>query len=423
MPTSLTADANGVVRGKFKIPAKVRAGTKLVTFAGSQGGNGEAMFTGQGTVVTNNMRKVTNVSKTYYDPLAQTFITDNARHIAAVEVWVTKKGNTPLIIQLRDTQVGFPTTTVLAEGRLDPASITEGAYNRVIFAEPFYSLPNTEYAVVVLCNDADMAVGISELGKPNLAGGGYVTSQPYQVGVLLSSANASTWTAHQDRDLTFRLLCRKYTQASKTMALGTVNVTGATDFLISMLSTVPATGADANLILEFPNGTTQTVSDAQVIQNAAAITGAIKVSAVLRSTADGYASALLDPGSQIIAGTIAAEGSYVSRAFAGDPQNDMTATVYLTAVDPSSATIEVYLAIDKNPSSSMVWTKLEQTASTPGNQANATDRKFTIKAGDTTAGVTNNGKLIAGAAVRLKIIEKGGANKRIYITNCRVSLV
>lgn len=423
MPTSLKADANGVVRGKFKIPPKVRAGTKLVQFKGTQGGNGDAMFTGQGTVVTNNMRKVTNVSQAYYDPLAQTFIADSARHLAAVEIWVTKKGNTPLIVQLRDTQVGFPTTTILAEGRLDPANIVEGAYNRVVFAEPFYSLPNTEYAVVVLCNDADMAVGISELGKPNLAGGGYVSSQPYQVGVLLSSANASTWTAHQDRDLTFRLLCRKYTQASKTMPLGTVSVNNATDFLVSMLSTVPATGADANFLLEFPNGTTQTVSDGQVIQNASAITGDIKVSAVVRSTPDGYASALLDPGSQLIAGSIASEGSYVSRAFAGDPQNPMTATVYLTAADANNATIEVYLAIDKNPSSSMVWTKLEQTGSTPGNQANMTDRKFTIKAGDTTAGVTTNGKLIAGAAVRLKVILKGGANKRVYVTNCRVSLV
>lgn len=418
MPTSLTADANGVVRGKFKIPPKVRAGTKLVTFKGTQGGNGDSTFTGQGTVVTNNMRKVTNVTSVYYDPLAQTFIMDSSRHLAAVEVWVVKKGATPLIIQLRETQVGFPTGTILAEGRLDPANIVEGAYNRVIFTEPFYALPNTEYAVVVMCNDADMSVGISELGKPNLAGGGYVTSQPYQVGVLLSSANASTWTAHQDRDLTFRLLCRKYNQASKTTPLGTVTVNGATDLLVSMLSTVPATGADANMLLEYPNGTTQTVSDGQVVQFAASITGDIKVSAVLRSTPDGYASALLDPGSQIIAGTIAAEGTYISRAFTGDPQNDMAASVYLTAVDPNAATVEVYLAIDANPASSMSWIKLEQTSSTPGNQANMTDRLFKLPVGS-----GNAGKLPKGAAVRVKLILKGGANKRVYITNVRVSLV
>lgn len=418
MPTSLVADANGVVRGKFRIPPKVRAGTKLVTFKGAQGGNGESTFTGQGTVVTNNMRKVTNVAKTYYDPLAQTFITDTARHLAAAEIWVVKKGNTPLIVQLRETQVGFPTSTILCEGRLDPANIVEGAYNRIVFDEPLYSLPNTEYALVVLCNDATMSVGISELGKANLAGSGYVTSQPYQVGVLLSSANASTWTAHQDRDLTFRLLCRKYTQASKTMPLGTVTVANATDLLVSALSTVPATGADANLLLEYPNGSTQTVSDGQVVQFAAAITGDIKVSAVLRSTPDGYASALLDPGSQIIAGTIATEGSYISRAFVGDPQNDMTATVYLTAVDANAATIEVYLALDANPTSSMTWIQLAQTSSTPGNEANTTDRLFKIPVGS-----GNAGKLPKGAAVRAKVIIKGGANKRAYVTNVRVSLV
>lgn len=54
-----------------------------------------------------------------------------------------------------------------------------------------------EYAVVVLCDDATTALYVAELGKQDPTRG-YVTSQPYQVGVLLSSSNASTWTAHQD---------------------------------------------------------------------------------------------------------------------------------------------------------------------------------------------------------------------------------
>lgn len=52
---------------------------------------------------------------------------------------------------------------------------------------------------------------MAELGKYDAVHERWVTSQPYQVGVLLSSSNASTWTPHQDRDLTFRLLGARFT--------------------------------------------------------------------------------------------------------------------------------------------------------------------------------------------------------------------
>ena len=32
---------------------------------------------------------------------------------------------TPLIAQIRETQVGFPTTTILAEGRIQPSAISQ----------------------------------------------------------------------------------------------------------------------------------------------------------------------------------------------------------------------------------------------------------------------------------------------------------
>ncbi|WOL24236.1 particle associated protein [Yersinia phage fHe-Yen8-01] len=425
MATTLVADAQGIVRGKLTIPANVKAGTKRVQFKGSRGGNGDTTFTGQGTVVTNQMRKVTNVTSVYYDPLAQTFILDNARQLGGVEVYVTQVNDdvslrSPLIIQLRETQVGFPTATILAEGRLAPSNIVKGAWNRIVFDDPFYGQPNIEYAVVVMCNDADTAVGISELGKADITSGNWVTSQPYQVGVLLSSSNASTWTAHQDKDLTFRLLARKYTEISRSYNMGTVNVTGATDLLISALTTVPATGADADLTLTFPDQTIRTVSDGQVVKLSAPVTGAISVRGTTRATANGTASALLDPGSQIVAGVMAQSAQYITRGIEADAAGAKVRVIFIGQI-PSGSTALPFAGADVNPSSAIVWKQMildpDPRVATRdlGNGYYEYQYVYPNTAG-TAAGSLN------AALARVKIELSGTASARPYVFNLRVSI-
>lgn len=325
MPTPITANAQGVVTGKFHIPKNIKAGTKQVRFIGDQKGHAETTFTGQGTVVTNTQRVVHNIQQSYYDPLAQTFMLTSPRQLSGVDVWLATKGTTPLIVQLRETSVGFPSRTIIAEGRVDQGSLTTGTWVRVDFDTPFYASANIEYAVVVLANDAVTEIGISELGKPDLAQGGYVTQQPYQVGVLLSSANASTWTAHQDKDLTFRLIARKYDASKpKSLILGTITLdTDTTDLLVSALTSTPTTGADADLVLYEmstepgkENDLTEkkserTVSDGQIVKFNIAQGGRYTVVANLRCT--DYASATIAPGSQIIQGIKAGKGTYVCR--------------------------------------------------------------------------------------------------------------
>lgn len=340
MPTPIPANGQGVIHGTFKIPANTfKAGTKQVVFKGDKGGHAETTFTGQGTVVTNTMRQVKNIQQAYYDPLAQTFILTEARQISAVDIWVEVKGTTELIVQLRETSVGFPTRTIIAEGRVDPANYTVGGWTRVHFNEPFYASANIEYAVVVLANDPTTEVAISELGKADKTSNTYVTQQPYQVGVLLSSANASTWTAHQDKDLTFRLVVRRYDPTKpKAITLGKITLAaGTTDLLISALTSTPATGADADLVLYQmdPNNPTdiskaitqRTVSDGQIVKFATPVSGDFWVVANLRCTE--HASATIAPGTQIIQGIMALKADYVTRDIPGDKSNKVTVTVTL----------------------------------------------------------------------------------------------
>ncbi|EDY2030051.1 hypothetical protein GTB64_004493 [Salmonella enterica] len=365
---TVNANASGVATGKFTIPAGIKAGTKRVQFLGVNGSksHAETTFTGQGTVVTNNMRQVNNVMQAYYDPLAQTFMLNQARQLHGVDIWVMATGNTPLIVQLRETSTGFPTRTVLAEGRInDQSTITTGGWTTIPFDVPYYASANEEYAVVVLANDATTAVAISELGKVDQATNGYVTTQPYQVGVLLSSANASTWTAHQDKDLTFRLRARKYDPSNvKTVALGKITLPAdTTDLLISALTNTPMTGADAEIQLTQTdttgNKTIRTVADGQVIKFDTVTTGDMDVVAVLRCTET--ASATIAPGSQFIAGKMALTGTYVSGNIPGIAvlQGAAKAKLTVTMEYKNISTIKVHYT-EQVSGGSQTWVEVPQ---------------------------------------------------------------
>ncbi|EAM6792307.1 hypothetical protein E0G74_00935 [Salmonella enterica] len=367
------ANSQGTATGKFTIPAKVKAGTKQVLFKGVGGSKSyaETTFTGQGTVVTNTMRQVQNVMQAYYDPLAQTFMLTEARQLHAVEIWVTATGNTPLIVQLRETQTGFPTRVVLAEGRVSQPLAAYNQWVKVTFDVPYYASANVEYAVVVLANDSQTRVGISELGKPDLGGsGGYVTTQPYQVGVLLSSANASTWTAHQDKDLTFRLYARKYDPTKfRTVPLGKITLpAGTTDLLISAMTNTPATGADAEIQLIQQVGTNTTtlkVSDGQVVKFDAVRAGDMDVVAVLRCT--DYASATIAPGTQIIAGVMSDTGTYITQALDGLTTKKLSITVTVESLNVNS--IQAHYAEYKQgtPIVAADWKPIAETAQSQNN--------------------------------------------------------
>ena len=121
-----------------------------------------------------------------------------------------------------------------------PADITINQWNVWEFPEPILLEAEEEYAIVVLCNDADAELGIAELGKWDGTAQKWVTQQPYTVGVLLSSSNASSWTIHQDRDLAFRLLAPVYAATTKEITLGTVTLDNATDIALAAEHRIPS---------------------------------------------------------------------------------------------------------------------------------------------------------------------------------------
>lgn len=316
---------NGIIIGNFLIPEKVTTGNKRVEFVGSNGSYGSAIYSGTGIVVTDVKQLVTvhTTSTVEYetiylravrgvDPLAQTFTLPLQKQVAGVGLFFTARGSSKLSIQIRETRTGIPTQAVIAQARLAASSVNlNGQETKVNFDRPVLLNADTEYAIVVMCDDATSALSVAELGKRDDFKGQWVAEQPYTVGVLLSSSNASTWTAHQDKDMSFRLYAASYAETSRTISLGYADITNVTDLMLLALTEINAASNRVEYSITLPDGSTITVDEGQPVRFASGLSGRFIVSAKLTGNAD--LGPVIFPGTTLVAGTIANTADYIGR--------------------------------------------------------------------------------------------------------------
>lgn len=313
---TLVANAAGELSGKFMIPPGIPAGAKAVRAVTAGGLTAVASFTGRGQITTEERRTVTTVTETWVrvDPLAQTFTLAESRHIPGADLWFANAGDKDILVQIRTTEAGFPGQNVVAEARIKHTAVASTtAATRVLFPAPVWLDAGIEYALVTLTDSATTALRVAQLSQFDADAQRWITGQAYQIGVLLSSSNASTWTAHQDKDLAFRLLGCNFTATERTIELGTATVADASDFLAQMNVDIPATGTGVEIRATAPDGTVYRMTPDAPIAVPARIDGAMALSVVL--TGGAKVSPVLYPGIQFVAGDQEASGQYVSRAF------------------------------------------------------------------------------------------------------------
>lgn len=146
-----------------------------------------------------------------YDPVAQSFAIDTrgGMFLSSVDIFFfSKSQDIPVTLEIRAMENGLPTHDVLARVVLEPNQVSTSDFCNIAtnfkLRHPIYLEQGVEYCVVVLANTQDYQVGYSELGQTLLEGGFAVAKQP-NMGVMFTSANGSTWTANQNRDLKFSL--------------------------------------------------------------------------------------------------------------------------------------------------------------------------------------------------------------------------
>jgi len=401
-PSGTAANASGLLTGAFQIPQAIPAGAKLVEFLGAGGSYGSATYVGRGQIVTETRRRILTTVVNYWDPLAQTFTLPERRVLGGLELWFTAKGGSaPVVVQIRETQVGIPTTTVLTEGRLAAADIkTDGNATRITL-DPVALEANREYALVVLTDDANHAVSVAELGKYDPRTG-WVTAQPYQIGVLLSSSNGVTWTPHQTQDLTFRLLGCRFSQAGKTVSLGQYTVTNMSDVMALAGVERPAAGTDVQFLATDAQGRTYTLSEDRGLALSEKLSGNLAVSAML--TGSETASPILYPGTQLVFGTLEEAGDYLSRAI------------------PAAATFNVAVTFDALlPGTSSVSVQAE--SGTPGS-FKALSLSSGVEVGNGWVERTYKATSLVGVGAdrttRVKLALSGNPQHRPFVRNLRV---
>ena len=206
---SVRPDANGLIEASFKVPSKVPCGTVEVEL---YDGNlrGFAQYKASG--LTRNIRKTIiteRVSHVYVDPLAQTFSFNRDTILTGVDLYFQAKDDEPMIVQVRNVELGLPGKIIYAETSVPASKINISnngtAVTHVDFPNIVQCEKDVEYCFIIMTTSPVLNTFIAELGEKTLDGKAYVTSNPYTAGVLLSSSNASTWTPHQSMDLKFKL--------------------------------------------------------------------------------------------------------------------------------------------------------------------------------------------------------------------------
>lgn len=336
---SLTANAQGQVTGRFTIPDNIPVGAKRVEFIGAAS-NASATFVGRGVLTQVELQRATTtvvsgLNTWYGDPLAQTFTLDSPRMCSGVDLWFAALGTSRILVQLRECQVGFPTQTVLAEAIVSSNLANTSAHTR--FSWPAVRLEaNTEYAIVAACDDATSALRVATLGKFDSVAQRWVTSQPYTIGALLSSSNARTWTAHQDKDLTFRLLEPTYSATSRTIVMNPVTVTAADYIMVMAAAERPS--ENCNVLFEITVGSAvYTIPEGRSLLLPEPYTGTITWKALL--TGEAHFSPRLHADMILLWSTGNATGTYISRAIPAG--TDSKITVIYQALKPGVSTVVV----------------------------------------------------------------------------------
>ena len=148
------------------------------------------------------------------DPLAQSFMIgeiETGVYATSVDLYFKKKStNVPVQMYIVTTDNGYPSQEIVpgSEATLmpDDVNVSEKATDltNFRFESPVYLSPGVEYAIVVLSNDDNYRMWLSDIGKADVNDKGMIVKNPY-TGVMFKSQNASTWTADQNKDFKFKI--------------------------------------------------------------------------------------------------------------------------------------------------------------------------------------------------------------------------
>lgn len=374
----LVADSGGVVEGSFTVPANITAGTKEVVAIGGSGAQCAARFTGEGLIEVVTLQRVTNISqwsdppapparalpltdfvgfnlsRGTSDPLAQSFTLPFGQHVTGVDVKFCAIGDTAetVLCEIVTMENGFPTTQVIAQTEIDMSTVLLNTWTTFSLPIPLYLSADRQFAFVLKTNDPDHAVSFGRRGGFDTALQAHVSAQPYTVGVMFSSSNAETWTAHQDDDLTFRLRAARFAPTSRTIPLGTFAASDVSDILVRGDVRLPTDAARVLFRVTVEGEPPILLEPDQVWERTSFTDEDVTIDAIM--TGNEFVSPILGRDLLAIFGTMRASGTYISRKF------DMGADVRIDAIMRTRLPTGSTLTVEKDDGDGP-WESLPET--------------------------------------------------------------
>jgi hypothetical protein len=245
---SIVTDASGEVSGWIVIPnnntLRFRTGTRQIRVTNSatnnkllETSNAEASYFAQGLLETrqrtvlstrqlslerNRVSQARNVTRrrwrVWRDPIAQTFMIGNEPtgvFLSSIDLFVQEADpSIPVELSIVTVENGIPTQNTVPHSRVirkaNDVTITLDAQtaSNFMFDTPVYLQPGVEYAIVLISNSARWRVWTARVGGTNVVAAGQnaeKVTKNVNLGVLLKSQNASTWTPDQNADLKFTI--------------------------------------------------------------------------------------------------------------------------------------------------------------------------------------------------------------------------
>lgn len=335
----VTCDINGGARASLVLPVNTRTGTYPILVTGRTSG-----VSCKGSIV---LRLSPSMEKGIYatwgeipvprDPIAQTITFNEEQEITSISVTVKELPTADLEIRLVNTVAGMPNREdVLSIGRLAKSSVIAGI-NKIPLKTPLRVIPDKEYAIILVTANSMGTVAVAKIGGVSSVTGLWVTSQTNN-GVLLISANESTWTPVQDEDLTFKVYKAVYS-SQNTSVIANFTVSNGTIWrLVGTLDQHDSTSVEFELTdistgNKYPlvfNGNSSTPP----------ISGNVRITATLK-TSNPSVSPRIMPGMVISVLKPVKPGVYTQRAFSVDKASTNPAKIrlFIDKFEPSGSSI------------------------------------------------------------------------------------
>ena len=150
------------------------------------------------------------------DPVAQTFMIGNEPtgiFLSSVDIFFQKiDPNLPVELSIVSVENGIPTQKTIPfskviklSGEVNVSPTDASTKTKFMFDTPVYLQPGVEYAIVLVSNSARYRVWHAEVGGTDVGTNSEKITKNVNLGVMLKSQNASTWTPDQNKDLKFTL--------------------------------------------------------------------------------------------------------------------------------------------------------------------------------------------------------------------------